>query len=149
MGGRGGKEGHGQGGCRDGERRGQGGSMGTRGKEGAGRVPLSDTPSAETHSKLRTLERASKSLKSEKSILQEEIASLRLAVSEKDKDTRGVKGQLQEVQDEVMKLTTKLSDMRSQKVKFSRLAREKGEEIGECVRTGLMAVRTIVQTRMA
>lgn len=58
---------------------------------------------------------------------------MRLQVSEKDKDTRGVKGQLQEVQDEVMKLTTKLSDMRSQKIKFSRLAREKGEEIGKNV----------------
>ena len=82
-------------------------------------------------SKLRTLERTSKSLKSEKGILQEEITSLRLQVSERDKDLRTVKGQLQEVQDEVMKLTTKCSDMRSQKVKFSRLAREKGEEIGE------------------
>lgn len=63
--------------------------------------------------------------------MQEEITSLRAQVSEKDKDLRGVKGQLQEVQDDVMKITTKLSDVRSQKIKFSRLAREKGEEIGK------------------
>lgn len=86
---------------------------------------------AEMQSKLRTMERTSKSLKSEKGILQEEITSLRAQVSEKDKDLRGVKGQLQEVQDDVMKITTKLSDVRSQKIKFSRLAREKGEEIEE------------------
>lgn len=92
--------------------------------------PSTPTYTAEMQSKLRTLERASKSLKAEKTILQEEITSLRGQVTEKDKDMRGAKGQLQEAQDEVMKLTTKLSDMRSQKVKFSRLAREKGEEIG-------------------
>lgn len=87
---------------------------------------------AETQSKLRTLERATKSMKSEKGILQEEATSLRGQVADKDKDLRGVKGQLQEAQDELSKLTSKLSDMRSQKVKFSRLAREKGEEIGGC-----------------
>ncbi len=70
-------------------------------------------------------------MKSEKNILQEEITSLREQGTDKEKSLRGVKGQLQESQDEVSRLTDKLSDMRSQKVKFSRLAREKGEEIGE------------------
>ena len=88
---------------------------------------------AELQSKLRTLERTSKSLKSEKGILQEEIASLRTQVADKDQGLRGVKGQVQELQEEVDKLTSKLSEVRSQKVKFSKLAREKGEEIGESV----------------
>ena len=85
---------------------------------------------AELQTKLRTLERTSKSLKSEKNIFQEEIASLRLQISEKDKDLRGIKGQVQELQDEVTRVTDKLADVRSQKLKFSRLAREKAEEIG-------------------
>ena len=81
------------------------------------------------------MERTTKSLKSEKGILQEEITSLRGQVTDRDKELRGVKGELQEVQDEVMKLTTKLADVKSQKVKFSRLAREKGEEIGKGILT--------------
>lgn len=87
---------------------------------------------AEIQSKLRTLERASKSFKSEKSSLLEEITTLRSQISDKDKALRGVKGQMQESQDEVIKLTDRLAEVKSQKNKFSRLAREKGEEIGEC-----------------
>ena len=86
---------------------------------------------AEMQSKLRTLERTSKSLKSEKSSLLEEITSLRTQISDKDKALRGAKSQMQEAQDDVVKLTDKLAEVKSQKVKFSRLAREKGEEIGE------------------
>lgn len=81
-------------------------------------------------SKLRTLERNAKSLKNEKGILTEEITTLRGQVTEKDKEMRGLKSQAQELQDDIIKLTDKMSDVRSQKVKFSRLAREKGEEIG-------------------
>ena len=43
---------------------------------------------------------------------------------------RKVKDELQEAKDDVTHLTEKLTDIRSQKVKFSRLAREKGEELG-------------------
>ena len=49
----------------------------------------------------------------------------------KDKDLRGVKGELREVQDENSRLAEKLSDIQAQKKKFSRLAREKAEEMGE------------------
>ena len=86
---------------------------------------------AETSSKIRTLERTSKALKSEKAILQEEIGSLRDQVAEKDKDLRGVKGELREIQEESSRLAEKLTDIRAQKTKFSRLAREKAEEMGE------------------
>ena len=86
---------------------------------------------AEANSKIRTLERTSKSLKNEKAVLQEEITSLRDQVAEKDKDLRGVKGELRELQDDNSRLTEKLTDIRAQKTKFSRLAREKAEEMGE------------------
>ena len=36
-----------------------------------------------------------------------------------------------EAQEDVTHLTDKLADVRQQKVKFARLAREKGEEIGK------------------
>ena len=48
---------------------------------------------------------------------------------------RALKSQAQELQDDLIKLTDNMSDVRSQKVKFSRLAREKGEEIGKAVLT--------------
>lgn len=86
---------------------------------------------AETSSKIRTLERTSKALKNEKAILQEEISSLRDQVAEKDKDLRGIKVELREVQEESSRLGEKLSDMQTQKKKFSRLAREKAEEMGK------------------
>lgn len=41
-----------------------------------------------------------------------------------------MKDDLEEAQEAVTHMTDKLADMRSQKLKFSRLAREKGEEIG-------------------
>ena len=93
-------------------------------------------PLADIQSKLRTLERASKSLKSEKSSLLEEVSTLRSQIADKDKALRGVKGQMQEAQDEVTKLTDRLAEVKSQKAKFSRLAREKGEEIGKCWEEG-------------
>ena len=77
------------------------------------------------------MERTSKSLKNEKAVLQEEITSLRDQVAEKDKDLRGVKGELRELQDDNSRLTEKLTDIRAQKTKFSRLAREKAEEMGK------------------
>ncbi len=80
--------------------------------------------SAELHNKLRTVER-SLSMKSEKSTLQEEITSLRNQVSDRDKEVLKTKEELMEIQDD------KLADVRQQKVKFARLAREKGEEIGK------------------
>lgn len=86
---------------------------------------------AEANSKIRTLERASKSLKSEKALLQEQITSLRDQVTDKDRDLRGVKGELREIQDEHSRLIEKLSETRAQKTKFSRLAREKAEEMGK------------------
>ena len=86
---------------------------------------------AETSSKIRTLERSSKTLKNEKALLQEEVSSLRDQVAEKDKELRGVKSELREVQDETSRLSEKLSDVQAQKKKFSRLAREKAEEMGE------------------
>ena len=52
-------------------------------------------------------------------------------MAEKDKDLRGVKGELREIQDEHSRLIEKLSDTRAQKTKFSRLAREKAEEMGK------------------
>ena len=86
---------------------------------------------AEANSKIRTLERASKNLKSEKALLQEQIAALRDQVTDKDRDLRGVKGELREIQDEHSRLIEKLSETRAQKTKFSRLAREKAEEMGK------------------
>ena len=59
------------------------------------------------------------------------MTSLRAQISDKDKALRGAKSQMQEAQDEVVKITDKLAEVKSQKNKFSRLAREKGEEIGE------------------
>ena len=70
-------------------------------------------------------------MKSEKSTLQEEITSLRNQVSDRDKEVRKTKEELMEIQDDVTHLTDKLADVRQQKVKFARLAREKGEEIGK------------------
>ncbi len=64
-------------------------------------------------------------MKSEKSTLQEEITSLRNQVSDRDKEVLKTKEELMEIQDD------KLADVRQQKVKFARLAREKGEEIGK------------------
>ncbi len=61
------------------------------------------------------------------------MSSLRSQTADKDKALRGVKSQMQEAQDDVVKLTDKLAEVKSQKAKFSRLAREKGEEIGEQV----------------
>ena len=63
----------------------------------------------------------------------EEVTSLRSQMSDKDKALRAAKSQTQEAQDELSKVTDKLAEVKSQKVKFSRLAREKGEEIGELV----------------
>ncbi len=70
-------------------------------------------------------------MKSEKSTLQEEITSLRNQVSDRDKEVRKTKEELMEIQDDVTHLTDKLADVRQQKVKFARLDREKGEEIGK------------------
>ena len=86
---------------------------------------------AEANSKIRTLERTSKALKNEKAILHEEISSLRDQVAEKDKELRGFKGEFREIQEENNRLSEKLTDVRAQKTKFSRLAREKAEEMGE------------------
>ncbi|XP_064397756.1 serine/threonine-protein kinase MRCK alpha-like isoform X2 [Halichondria panicea] len=85
----------------------------------------------ESSSKVRTLERTTKTLKSEKSSLSLELSSLREKLATKDKGLRGVSEQLEETKEENTRLTEKLSDVRAQKVKFSRLAREKGEEIEE------------------
>ena len=86
---------------------------------------------AEANSKIRTLERASKNLKSEKALLQEQIAALRDQVTDKDRDLRGVKGELREIQDEHSRLMEKLLETKAEKKKFSRLAREKAEEMGK------------------
>jgi len=48
------------------------------------------------------------------------------------------KEELMEAQEDITHITDKLAEVRQQKVKFARLAREKGEEIGEgCQRVGL------------
>ena len=52
-------------------------------------------------------------------------------MTDKDKDLRGVKSELRELQEEHSRLSEKLSDVRAQKTKFSRLAREKAEEMGK------------------
>ena len=52
-------------------------------------------------------------------------------MTDKDRDLRGVKGELREIQDEHSRLIEKLSETRAQKTKFSRLAREKAEEMGK------------------
>jgi len=85
-----------------------------------------------------------RSLKSEKSTLQEEITSLRSQVSDRDKDVRKAKEELLEVQDDVTHLTDKLADVRQQKVKFARLAREKGEEIGKVWVASLLMGKMLV-----
>ena len=77
------------------------------------------------------MERTSKALKNEKAILNEEISSLRDQVAEKDKELRGFKSEFREIQEENNRLSEKLTDVRAQKTKFSRLAREKAEEMGE------------------
>ena len=82
-------------------------------------------------SKLRKLQRSARSLKSEKSAVVEEISSLLRKMAYKDKDLRKAKEELVEAQEDVSHLTEKLTEVRQQKVKFARLAREKGEEIGE------------------
>ncbi|CAI8023588.1 hypothetical protein GBAR_LOCUS13762, partial [Geodia barretti] len=80
--------------------------------------------------KMRTLERTSRTLKSDKAQLQEEIAGLREELAGKDKDVREAKAAYRESQDEITRITDKLNDTRAHKVKYSRLAREKEEEIG-------------------
>jgi serine/threonine-protein kinase MRCK len=88
----------------------------------------------ELTTKMRTLERTSRTLKSDKSQLQEEIAGLREELAGKDKDVREAKAAYREAQDEITRITDKLNDTRAQKMKYSRLAREKEEEIEEKVK---------------
>ena len=52
-------------------------------------------------------------------------------MAEKEKDLRGAKGELRESLEENSRLGEKLSDVQAQKKKFSRLAREKAEEMGK------------------
>ena len=57
-------------------------------------------------------------------------------MAEKDKDLRGAKSELREITEENVRLGEKLTDIRAQKTKFSRLAREKAEEMGKRGRGG-------------
>ena len=82
-------------------------------------------------SKVHKLQRSARSLKSEKSALVEEISFLRGQMADKDKDLRKAKEELVEAQEDVSHLTEKLMEVWQQKVKFARLAREKGEETSE------------------
>eukprot|EP00731_Ephydatia_muelleri_P030003 Em0021g526a len=93
--------------------------------------PPAPQESAEMQSIVRTLERTSKSLKSEKAQLQEELTQARDQLAGKDKELREMKDTLRESREESSKLTDKLSELRSRKTEITRLVREKEAEIEE------------------
>ncbi len=66
-------------------------------------LPLVDDSST----KVRTLERTTKSLKSEKSSLSLELSSLREQLSTRDKGLRGITEQLEETKEENTRLSEK------------------------------------------
>ena len=57
--------------------------------------------------KMRTLEKTTKNLKSEKSALNIEVTTMRDQLSSKDKDLRRIKEDLGEAKDEVTRLSDK------------------------------------------
>ena len=62
---------------------------------------------AEFQTRVRTLERTSKALKSDKVLLQEDLSSLREQLATKEKELREVKSSVREGQDELARLTDK------------------------------------------
>ncbi len=61
----------------------------------------------ESSSKMRTLERSAKTLKSEKSALHVEVSSFKEQLTTRDRETRGLKAQLEETKEENTRLTEK------------------------------------------
>ena len=68
---------------------------------------ITHTFPAEMHNKMRTLERASKALKSDKVQLNEQLSSLREQLSAKEKEIKELKGDSREANDEITRLRDK------------------------------------------
>ena len=68
---------------------------------------IAPTFPAEMHNKMRTLERASKALKSDKVQLNEQLSSLREQLSAKEKEVKELKGDSREANDEITRLRDK------------------------------------------
>ncbi|XP_065912103.1 serine/threonine-protein kinase MRCK alpha-like [Dysidea avara] len=77
--------------------------------------------------KLRTLERASRQAKTEKTQLQEEVTKTQQQSEQLQQEIKNLKSSLRDAQSDVTMLTNKLSDLRQQK---NHLEHEKDEEIG-------------------
>ena len=68
---------------------------------------IAPTFPAEMHNKMRTLERTSKALKSDKVQLNEQLSSLREQLSAKEKEIKELKGDSREANDEITRLRDK------------------------------------------
>uniref|UniRef100_A0A1X7VNS0 non-specific serine/threonine protein kinase n=1 Tax=Amphimedon queenslandica TaxID=400682 RepID=A0A1X7VNS0_AMPQE len=82
-------------------------------------------------SKMKTLERAVRSLKSEKNSLTEQVSDLKESLAAKEKELKEGNKRYRESQDELNRISDKMTDYRSQKRELSRALREKEEEYDE------------------
>ena len=80
--------------------------------------------------KVRELEKANKTLSNEKADAESEINSLKEKVGNSQKELKDIHSHRKQTMEEFSDLNDKLAEVRSQKLKLTRLVREKEEEIG-------------------
>lgn len=93
----------------------------------------------ELNGKLKENERAKRLVMRDKDYLEGEVTSLRSKVSSLQKEMKEIQGQEKKSINEFSDLNDKLAEVRSQKMKLSRLVREKEEEI----ESGMRKVETL------
>ena len=89
---------------------------------------------SELNSKFKESERAKRLVMRDKDYLENEVTSLRSKVSSLQKEMKEIQGQEKKSINEFSDLNDKLAEVRSQKMKLSRLVREKEEEIESAMR---------------
>ena len=83
----------------------------------------------ELSSKVKELERSKKLVVKDKNYLENEVTEQREKVSSLQKEIKEIQGQGKKNMNEFSDLNDRLADVRSQKMKLSRLVREKEEEV--------------------
>ena len=93
----------------------------------------------ELNGKLKETERAKRLVMRDKDYLEDQVTSLQSKVSSLQKEIKEIQGQEKKSINEFSDLNDKLAEVRSQKMKLSRLVREKEEEI----ESGMRKVETL------
>lgn len=90
---------------------------------------IAESKNEELSSKCKELERSKRLIMKDKDYMENEVTNLREKVSSLQKEMKEIQGQEKRNMNEFSDLNDKLAEVRSQKMKLSRLVREKEEEI--------------------